>query len=292
MNSSNFPFSTNRVKSNGAFYQLVAAEFCSSLSKEMISLYNATISPAPSSVTSPPAIATSCSANNVRDIRASSSVISLFANEVLQDLSAHYGSCALRRGGSKIIGVPYRHPEVLRRGHHKKEHVWNLRKAHHYLCRRCGVWLQPGITKRTFPIDISTEVEVEHPTHEEPQKQQQQQPKAKGVTLCLRCLRLLTHRRSRCQNRELEAREGTVGVIQEPVVGLEHVLKCRVRRSRRKRNTKKKKTLNVAKEDGTSSTIPSPAPTEEVLQKNPKRTLQAIPKGPLRRKKVVHSSPT
>lgn len=286
MNSSNFTFPTNRVKSNATFRQLVAAEFCASLSQEMISLCTATRSPASSSAMSPPVLATSFSATNANDIHESSSVIAQFANEVLQDLSAHYGSCGLRRGGSKLIGVPYRHQELLRRGQHKKQHVWNLHKAHHYMCRRCGVWLQPGITKRTFPIDVSTEAKVEsaHQTRETPENTTTASD-VKSVALCLRCLRLLARRRSSDQNRELRARKGTVGGGQKQVVSLEHLLKCRLRRSRRKRNTKKKKPFTVAKENGTVSTTPSPALPGEVLQKNSKTTLQAIPKGPLRRKK-------
>lgn len=75
-----------------------------------------------------------------------------FMGEVRRDLSAHYGSHALRRGLAKPFG-PCVHPvlrkgklSITRAGVHGPRYMrlWKLRRAHRCWCARCGVWLTRG----------------------------------------------------------------------------------------------------------------------------------------------------
>ncbi|KAG5495054.1 hypothetical protein JKF63_02107 [Porcisia hertigi] len=72
--------------------------------------------------------------------------------DVQRDLSAHYGSHAVRRGLSKPLG-PCVHPVIYkgklsaqRTGVHHPQYmrVWVMRLVHRSWCLRCGVWLTRG----------------------------------------------------------------------------------------------------------------------------------------------------
>lgn len=299
MSCSNFTFNANRVKSDITFRQLIGAEFCASLSEEMISLANSASHPVASPVLhcTPSEIPIgSTSGSSVKKRNAQDAVIANFRKEILEDLSAHYGSSALRRGGSKVIGTSYRHPGLLRRGHHRKEQiVWNIQKAHRFLCRHCGVWLRSGITKGTVSIDVSNErenvdgsVEKEQEVPNEVKSTSSDKLSRKGLaTLCLRCLRLRAHDGVRSQSRRFVQNGVDTNKVREQVLGLEQLLQCQVKRSRRKR--KAKKSQNKEMKDALPTALVLLSPAEDVLQKQIKQSFQAIPKGPLRRKNVIHS---
>ncbi|SCU70355.1 uncharacterized protein TEOVI_000192800 [Trypanosoma equiperdum] len=114
--------------------QVLAAEWCASLSIAMINLSSGDFSPSANSSSSSPK---------------GGFVAAGLATTLFHDLSAHYGSHALRRGASHPLGPCYRSKKRSRAaGHHDgRGGIWSLRMAHRLWCRRCGLHLCPGKTK-------------------------------------------------------------------------------------------------------------------------------------------------
>ncbi|CAJ1015182.1 hypothetical protein, conserved [Leishmania lindenbergi] len=86
-----------------------------------------------------------------------------FMEDVHRDLSAHYGSHAVRRGLAKPLG-PCVHP-VIRKGRFAAQstgmhsplymRVWLLRLVRRCWCPRCGVWLTRGSTPTHTEVKAS-----------------------------------------------------------------------------------------------------------------------------------------
>lgn len=295
MSHSKFAFSANRVKSDVTFRQLIGAEFCASLSEEMISLASHLQHTLDSRVSMPdlPERSTVDAPQPAGEgSRSSPPMMVPFAHQLLQDLSAHYGASALRRGGSKLVGTPYRSPELLRRGHHRKEHVlWNMHKAHQFFCRHCGVSLRSGITKRRFSIDASGEKEGQNAREEKdgvPAMQPngsasyQTRSKTKAASFCLRCLQQHVQKCAVAQNKRWPCEWEQTGMWREAVMGPAPLYTCQVQGCRRKRKSKKAPKVGKQMLPAAVSSFPL---SEAVLQRQIQQRFQAIPKGPLGRQK-------
>ncbi|KPI87949.1 hypothetical protein ABL78_2940 [Leptomonas seymouri] len=120
--------------------------------------------------------------------------------DVQRDLSAHYGSHALRRGLAKPFG-PCVHPllrkgklSVARAGVHGPRYmrVWKLSRAHRCWCSRCGVWLTRGVnsTHQRGEHIISTVTECRVRQRGIPHRSRaarKASPTKKFTVCCVRC---------------------------------------------------------------------------------------------------------
>lgn len=176
---------------------------------------------------------------------------------VLWDLSAHFGSAALRRGTSKVVGVVPSYPSVARKSVQKARHphVWLRSKAVRWMCPHCGVWLARGYTRQTIEIGKGKE-----------------NPSAKKcATFCMRCLKQASERQSNSHSGKEASKDLLSDGKRVRFAEVSHpdlFKACKVKRRRRKRKGKENKKSSAA-----------------LLQHSDKaslkRSLKAIPKGPL-----------
>nr|CCC52079.1 conserved hypothetical protein [Trypanosoma vivax Y486] len=121
--------------------QLLGTEFCASLSASIVGGIEGTFT----SCYRTPSVARveACLAEE-----ATAPTVSL-----LQDLSAHYGSHALRRAGGYPLGLCFSsRARRLSSGHHDgRRQLWSLSKAHKMWCRRCGLYFISGVTRVLLP---------------------------------------------------------------------------------------------------------------------------------------------
>ncbi|KAH9578430.1 hypothetical protein LSM04_008260 [Trypanosoma melophagium] len=125
--------------------QLLGVEFCASISAAMVDLAKHT-------TTTNTTTSSNCT-NTVLGETASST------QDLLYDLSAHYGSHTLRRAASYPLGPCYASRQRRRalKGHHDgRRQLWSLRAAHRLFCRRCGLFLRTGETKRLLSMCLPT----------------------------------------------------------------------------------------------------------------------------------------
>ncbi|CBZ29893.1 conserved hypothetical protein [Leishmania mexicana MHOM/GT/2001/U1103] len=132
--------------------QELGAQLCGRLSQIALEVSSAALG---RTATAAADVGAGTHANGSSLVSSSSSAVSAplsFMVDVHRDLSAHYGSHAVRRGLAKPLG-PCVHP-VLRKGNlatqragvHSPRYmrVWSLRLVRRCWCPRCGVWLSSG----------------------------------------------------------------------------------------------------------------------------------------------------
>lgn len=145
-------------------------------------------------------------------ISSSSSSSTTFMTDVQRDVSAHYGSHAVRRGRSKPFG-PCVHP-IPRRGNLTLSRgglhgplymrLWSVRRTRRCWCARCGVWLTRGSGgKAAAQGDHAVLATVKECRLRDPQQQQQRRQRrthrrrlakreasgrGKFTACCIRCL--------------------------------------------------------------------------------------------------------
>ncbi|CCW66193.1 unnamed protein product [Phytomonas sp. Hart1] len=116
------------------------------------------------------------------------------------DLSAHYGSHALRRGSAKPLGPAFRSKKALSHGIHegRAQHIWRISKAHRQWCPRCGVSLSssPTNASQTAPSSSTSTALYVDPIHcSLPSGPANKRVKAPNtVKVCARCFRLQSRR--------------------------------------------------------------------------------------------------
>ncbi|KAG5494281.1 hypothetical protein GH5_02292 [Leishmania sp. Ghana 2012 LV757] len=178
--------------------QELGAELCGRLSQIALEVSSAALG---SAVTASVDVDTATRANGsplVSSSAASTAPLSFMA-DVHRDLSAHYGSHAVRRGLAKPLG-PCVHPVIhkgslatQRAGVHSPRYmrVWILRLVRRCWCHRCGVWLTRGVTQRLAKLESCRATLA---TVKECRVRRQRQPSRRSTTrgrfvlCCLRCL--------------------------------------------------------------------------------------------------------
>lgn len=250
------------------FSQLLAAEFCASLSRRMAMMAGDLVHGA-----------TTGTENNESQRMTSTPPVPSFQLEVLQDLSAHYGSAALRRGKSKILGVPGRSVQAAYRGHHRSHNrVWQVKRAHKLFCHHCGIWLD-HYTRQTLEISDLDPAEDKSVSSSQGKvsslvpRSDQSCPTITRWTCCKRCLHRLFRKGTINASGVFKGERGgaeKASVTENKLVDLATLQSCRIKRHRRKRKTVAKKTTATS-------------PTEVLsIEKARQATLQrVIPKGPL-----------
>ncbi|KAG5469711.1 hypothetical protein CUR178_01850 [Leishmania enriettii] len=178
--------------------QELGAELCGRLSRIALEVSSAALE---SAVTAAGDVdtATRAKGSPLVSSPAASTAPLFFMADVHRDLSAHYGSHAVRRGLAKPLG-PCVHPVIhkgslatQRAGVHSPRYmrVWILRLVRRCWCPRCGVWLTRGGTQRLAKLESCRATLA---TVKECCVRRQRQPSRRSTTrgrcvlCCLRCL--------------------------------------------------------------------------------------------------------
>ncbi|KAG5493516.1 hypothetical protein JIQ42_01885 [Leishmania sp. Namibia] len=178
--------------------QELGAELCGRLSQIALEVSSAALESAVTAAVDVDTAARASGSPLVSSCAASTAPLSFMA-DVHRDLSAHYGSHAVRRGLAKPLG-PCVHPVIhkgllatQRAGVHSPRYmrVWILRLVRRCWCPRCGVWLTRGGTQRLAKLESCRATLA---TVKECRVRRQCQPSRRSTTrgrfvlCCLRCL--------------------------------------------------------------------------------------------------------
>lgn len=250
--------------------QLLGAQFCATLSQAALTLISGADQ---ENETTSSAV--------LLDRMASRATAALLA-PVTEDLSAHFGSHARRRGGMKPLGPAFRTHDAPGAHLGRAARIWRLSTMHRHWCPRCSVWLQPNVTTNTLGVPESSGNVLSPSTAKGAVTCGQSEEDACVPTariqkrVCARCLRRTASRivrRLRHQDSAERNEYTSLALNQrtsssaEVAMGMRDILRhCQVKRPRRR--LRKRANSSPTRLHASTSTV---------------TLIQAIPKGPLMR---------